>query len=57
LFRSDDSEISGVSRFIIDVWDPMLSSINRVCQPPQLLQGWTIAAYHWFQSNGFYVKG
>ncbi len=57
LFRSDDSEISGVSRFIIDVWDPMLSSINRVCQPPQLLQGWTIAAYHWFRSNGFYVKG
>lgn len=45
LFRSDLAEPSGVSRFVIDVWDPALQGRNRVCQPPQLLQGWTVAAY------------
>jgi glycogen debranching enzyme len=47
LFRSDNSEPAGVSRFIIDVHDPATNSLNRICQPPQLLQGWTIAAYAW----------
>lgn len=45
LFRSDQEEPAGVSRFIIDVWDPGLNSSNRVSQPPQLIQGWTVAAY------------
>lgn len=49
LFRSDESEPSGVSRFVIDVWDPEIDRSNRICQPPQLLQGWTIAAFSWFQ--------
>jgi len=47
LFRSDNSEPSGVSRFSIDVQDPATNALNRICQPPQLLQGWTIAAYAW----------
>lgn len=52
LFRSDETEKSGVSRFVIDVWDPVIGSSNRICQPPQLLQGWTIAAFSWFESVG-----
>lgn len=49
LFRSDDSEQLGVSHFIIDVWDPQLERSNRICQPPQLLQGWTIASFNWLK--------
>jgi glycogen debranching enzyme len=49
LFRSDDSEPRGVSRFVIDVWDSQLERSNRICQPPQLLQGWTIASFSWLK--------
>lgn len=48
-FRSDESEKLGISRFVIDVWDAQLETSNRICQPPQLLQGWTIAAFNWFK--------
>jgi len=51
LFRSDESEKLGVSRFVIDVRDAHLGRSNRICQPPQLLQGWTIAAYSWFKQH------
>ena len=53
LFRSDLTEIAGVSRHIIDVWDPAINSTNRVSQPPQLLQGWTIAAYGFLKRQDF----
>lgn len=53
LFRSDDSEKCGVSRFIIDVRDGQLGTSNRICQPPQLLQGWSIAAFSWFKQQSF----
>jgi glycogen debranching enzyme len=53
LFRSDESEKCGVSRFIIDVRDAQLGTSNRICQPPQLLQGWTIAAFSWFKQQQF----
>jgi hypothetical protein len=53
LFRSDESEKLGVSRFVIDVRDAQLGTSNRICQPPQLLQGWTIAAYSWFKRQQF----
>lgn len=52
LFRSDETEKCGVSRFVIDVWDPIIGGPNRICQPPQLLQGWTIAAFSWFETVG-----
>ena len=52
LLRSDDSEKQGVSRFIIDVFDREIGVSNRICQPPQLLQGWTIAAFSWFERAG-----
>jgi glycogen debranching enzyme len=53
LFRSDESEKCGVSRFVIDVRDAQLGTSNRICQPPQLLQGWTIAAFSWFKQQQF----
>jgi glycogen debranching enzyme len=56
LFRSDNSEPSGVSRFIVDVQDPATDSLNRICQPPQLLQGWTIAAYAWMTDLNLFKK-
>lgn len=50
-FRSDESEKLGISRFVIDVWDAQLARSNRICQPPQMLQGWTIAAFNWFKQE------
>ena len=55
-FRTDDTEKSYLTRWVIDAWDPVIESSNRICQPPQLLQGWTIAAYQWLQSHGFETK-
>jgi glycogen debranching enzyme len=52
LFRSDETEKCGVSKFVIDVLDPVIGGPNRICQPPQLLQGWTIAAFSWFETVG-----
>ena len=52
-FRSDESEKLGISRFVIDVRDAQLARSNRICQPPQLLQGWTIAAFNWFKQEKF----
>ena len=49
--RSDESEKLGISRFVIDVRDAQLARSNRICQPPQLLQGWTIAAFNWFKQE------
>jgi glycogen debranching enzyme len=57
LFRSDLAETAGVSRFIIDVWDPAINSSNRVSQPPQLLQGWTIASYGFLKRQGLQPGG
>ena len=50
-FRSDESEKLGISRFVIDVRDAQLTNSNRICQPPQMLQGWTIAAFNWFKQE------
>ena len=50
LFRSDESAPRGISRFVIDVWDSQIERSNRICQPPQLLQGWTIASFSWLKS-------
>lgn len=53
LFRSDSTEAAGVNRFVIDVLDAQMGCSNRINQPPQLLQGWTIAAYAWMCEQGF----
>lgn len=52
-FRSDETERAYLTRWVIDAWDPVIESSNRICQPPQLIQGWSIAAYKWFQTQGF----
>ncbi len=52
MFRSDETEPSGISTRVIDVWDKDLSRENRVCQPPQLMQGWTIASYRYLKKLG-----
>jgi glycogen debranching enzyme len=53
-FRSDWPEGPLISHFIVDVEAPdkpdaLLS--NRIIQPPQLIQGWTIGAYAWLMEN------
>lgn len=53
LFRSDSTEPSGVNRFVVDVVDQSTGASNRINQPPQLLQGWTIAAYSWLSELEF----
>lgn len=51
MFRSDDSEHAGISTAVIDVWDSHLNRENRICQPPQLMQGWTIASYSYLKRS------
>lgn len=53
LFRSDSIEPSAVNRYVVDVLDSRTGSANRINQPPQLLQGWTIAAYSWLKAQEF----
>lgn len=53
-FRGDWPEGPLITHFIVDVQMPrhanMLHS-NRIIQPPQLIQGWTIGAYAWLVEN------
>jgi len=49
--RGDWPENDLINRFIQDVQFEDESGIrantNRIAQPPQIIQGWTIAAYSW----------
>ncbi len=53
-FRGDWPEGPLISHFIVDVTNPdqvnALAS-NRIIQPPQLIQGWTVGAYAWVMGN------
>ncbi len=53
LFRSDSVEPTAVNRYVVDVRDSRTGGANRINQPPQLLQGWTIAAYSWLKAQEF----
>lgn len=53
LFRSDSVEPTAVNRYVVDVLDSRTGGANRINQPPQLLQGWTIAAYSWLKAQEF----
>lgn len=53
LFRSDSTQNGSVNRFLVDVSDRQSGKPNRINQPPQLLQGWTIAAYAWLKQQRF----
>lgn len=50
-FRSDWPEKDLINRFIQDVQfedtNGVRADTNRIAQPPQLIQGWTVAAYSW----------
>jgi glycogen debranching enzyme len=54
-FRGDWPESDLINRFIHDVQivdeHGVHSSTNRVAQPPQIIQGWTVAAYSWLSNR------
>lgn len=54
LLRSDAPLHGWVTSEVIDIEgsaDGFGSGFNRVCQPPQMLQGWTVSAYSWAQDH------
>jgi glycogen debranching enzyme len=54
-FRGDWPETDLINRFIHDVQivdeRGVHSHTNRVAQPPQIIQGWTVAAYSWLSDK------
>jgi len=42
--RGDDSAIASMNSQIVDVWDETNHRLNRVEQPPQEVQAWSVAA-------------
>jgi glycogen debranching enzyme len=54
-FRGDWPETDLINRFIHDVKTVdergVHSNTNRVAQPPQIIQGWTVAAYSWLSNR------
>jgi glycogen debranching enzyme len=54
LLRSDAPLYGWVTSEVIDIKgaaDGFGIGFNRVCQPPQMIQGWTVAAYAWAQDH------
>jgi hypothetical protein len=44
-YVSGDTGIApSVNKRVIDIWDPALNDINRIEQPPQETQAWSVAA-------------
>lgn len=53
-FRGDSTENGLVTTQLTDVVSEngkRPGHSNRVCQPPQMIQGWTVAAYAWITDN------
>jgi glycogen debranching enzyme len=54
-FRSDWPENDLINRYIQDVQlkdeSGVRADTNRIAQPPQIIQGWTVAAYSWLTSR------
>ena len=54
-FRGDWPEKDLINRFIQDVQfrdeSGVRADTNRIAQPPQIIQGWTVAAYSWLTSR------
>jgi hypothetical protein len=42
--RGDDSPTPHVNQRIVDVWDDTYERTNRIEQPPQEVQAWSVAA-------------
>jgi hypothetical protein len=59
-FRGDWPERDLINRSIQDVQLENVSGIpassNRIAQPPQIIQGWTVAAYSWLISKSQQTK-
>ena len=54
LLRSDAPLHGWVSAEVIEIEgsaDGFGRGFNRICQPPQMIQGWTVAAYAWAQDH------
>lgn len=49
-FRGDYPDYRLVTTRITDVTGKN-GEFNRVCQPPQMIQGWTVGAYAWINDN------
>lgn len=49
-FRGDSSENGLITTRVTDVVSED-GTLNRVCQPPQMIQGWTVGAYAWITDN------
>jgi glycogen debranching enzyme len=54
-FRGDWPEGDLINRFVQDVQFEDETGIregtNRIAQPPQIIQGWTVATYSWLKSR------
>lgn len=54
LMRSDAPLYGWVTSEVIDIEgaaDGFGNGFNRICQPPQMIQGWTVAAYAWAKDH------
>lgn len=49
-FRGDSLENGLITTRVTDVVSEA-GFVNRVCQPPQMIQGWTVGAYAWIIDN------
>ena len=49
-FRGDSLENGLITSRVTDVVSEK-GLVNRVCQPPQMIQGWTVGAYAWITDN------
>ena len=49
-FRGDALENGLITTRVTDVQSES-GHLNRVCQPPQMIQGWTVGAYAWITEN------
>lgn len=49
-FRGDSPENGLITTRVTDVVTEA-GVLNRVCQPPQMIQGWTVGAYAWITDN------
>ena len=49
-FRGDALENGLITTRVTDVKSES-GHLNRVCQPPQMIQGWTVGAYAWITEN------
>lgn len=52
MFRSDGIGRDSITRFVTDAESSDYQIRNRISQPPQAMQGWSIAAYSWLVSSG-----